>query len=313
VARVTGFVDEVTVDRGSLVRKGDLLMRLAAPDLTAQVAEAQARARGLDAQVAESRAKADAADATLARLTAASATPGAVAGNEVVQAQKAADAAHALQLALDESARAARAAADAAAAMQAYLRITAPFDGTITSRLVHPGALVGPSAGPVLTLEQMDRLRLVVALPEADAGSVARGDHMPFTVPARPGESFDATVARLAGSIDPKTRTMSVECDVSNPRHELAAGMYAQVSWSLRRAKASLLVPPSSIVTTTERSFVIRVRDGRAEWVDVAKGAAAGDLIEVVGRLQAGDEVVRRGSDEIHDRAAIAVRRTAAK
>jgi membrane fusion protein, multidrug efflux system len=308
-ARVTGFVEAVRVDRGSQVRKGELLVTLAAPEVAAQLAEAQARARALDAQAAEAKARAEAAGSTLSRLQAAATTEGAVAGNEVVQAQKAADAARASQGALEESARAAHAAATAAADLQAYLKITAPFDGTVTERSVHPGALVGPATGPLLVLEQQDRLRLVVAVPEGDVSWIGRGDRVSFTVPAHPGRHFDASASRLAGSVDPKTRTMAVELDVPNPERALASGMYPDVAWTLRRATPSLLVPPSSIVTTTERSFVIRITGGRAEWVTVAKGAAVSDLVEVTGALRAGDEIVRRGSDEIRDGSAVKTRR----
>jgi len=62
-----------------------------------------------------------------------------------------------------------------------------------------------------------------------------------------------------------------------------------------------LLVPKTAVVTTSERTFVIRARDGHAEWVDVKKGAADGDLIEVLGNLHAGDQVLRRGSDEVRE------------
>jgi membrane fusion protein, multidrug efflux system len=308
-SRVTGFVDEVRVDRGSQVRKGDVLATVVAPELTAQAAEALARARALEAQAAEATARLEAAESTLSRLQAAAATQGAVAGNEVVQAQKAAEAARSLQGALQESAKAAHAAADAARDLQSYLTITAPFDGTITERSAHPGTLVGPATGPIVGLEQQNRLRLVVAMPEPDVASVARGDGVTFTVPAYPGRSFQAEVSRLSGSIDPKTRTMAVELDVPNPQRVLAPGMYPDVVWTLHRAQPSLLVPPSSLVTTTERSFVIRVRGGLAEWVNVAKGQATGDLVEVIGALQAGDEIVRRGSDEIRQGSAVTTRR----
>jgi hypothetical protein len=60
-------------------------------------------------------------------------------------------------------------------------------------------------------------------------------------------------------------------------------------------------VPRTAVVTTTERAFVIRIRDGKAEWVDVREGEADGDLVEVKGNLKAGERVVQRGSDEIHD------------
>jgi multidrug efflux pump subunit AcrA (membrane-fusion protein) len=84
--------------------------------------------------------------------------------------------------------------------------------------------------------------------------------------------------------------------------------MYAQVEWPVRVSRASLLVPPSSIVTTNERQFVIRVNNGLAEWVSVTRGAPAGDLVEVLGPLRPGDLIVRRGTDELRQGARVAVR-----
>ena len=77
--------------------------------------------------------------------------------------------------------------------------------------------------------------------------------------------------------------------------------MYPTVKWPVRRSRAALFVPKTSVVTTTERIFVIRNKDGRAEWVDVRKGAADGDLSEVLGDLKAGDLVVRRATDELRE------------
>ena len=95
---------------------------------------------------------------------------------------------------------------------------------------------------------------------------------------------------------------MAVELDVANPRGQLAPGMYATVTWPVRGAKNSLVVPVTSVVTTTERTFVIRASNGAAEWVNVSKGPAAGpDTIEVVGPLRPGDQVVKRASDEIRE------------
>ncbi len=96
-------------------------------------------------------------------------------------------------------------------------------------------------------------------------------------------------------------RTMAVELDVSNTDGSLAPGMYPAVQWPVRKSRPSLLVPRTSVVTTTERTFVVRENAGRAEWVDVTKGAADGDLIEVLGNLRPGDKVVRRATDEIRD------------
>jgi hypothetical protein len=92
---------------------------------------------------------------------------------------------------------------------------------------------------------------------------------------------------------------MPVELDVQNPLRKLSPGMYADVAWPVRRVAPSLFVPASAIVTTTERIFVIRVRNGIAEWVDVRRGSTAGDRAEIFGNLKEGDLVVRRGTDEI--------------
>jgi hypothetical protein len=81
--------------------------------------------------------------------------------------------------------------------------------------------------------------------------------------------------------------------------------MYPTVKWPVRSAQPALFVPRTSVVTTSERTFVIRDHDGRAEWVDVKKGPIEGDLMQVAGDLRPGDKVVRRGTDELHEGAAI--------
>lgn len=314
-ARVNGFVERVSVDRGSTVTEGQLLITIVAPELAAQVAEAEGRVQAVESQRAEAEAKFLASQSTYERIKAAAATPGAVAENEVVIAEKSMDAARALVQALENSGRAARASVESLKDLESYLKVSAPFDGVITTRFVHPGALVGPAAGsaatPMLRIEANSRLRLVVSVPEADAGGIVKGARVLFTVPAYPDETFYGVVARLAHSLDSKTRTMPVELDVSNPDLRLAPGMYAQVQWPVRGTRSSVLVPSTSIVTTNERQFVIRVNNGVAEWVTVTRGTTAGDLVEVHGALRAGDLIVRRGSDELREGTSIQARETA--
>jgi membrane fusion protein, multidrug efflux system len=311
-ARVAGFVNVVNVDRGSIVKKGQLLVVLSAPELAAQRAEAEAKATGAESQLAEAQAKLASAEATFGRLKEAAATPGAVAGNELVVAEKTVDAAKAAVRAQENSGTAAKAAVRAIADLESYLKVSAPFDGTVTERLVHPGALVGPGSGamPLLRIEHNTRLRLVIPVPEAATAGIATGASVPFSVPAYPGQTFSGRVARISRSVDPKTRTMPVELEVANANRKLAPGMYADVKWPDRRRGPSLLVPPSAIAVTTERTFVIRVRDGRAEYVNISRGTPAGDLVEVFGPLNAGDEIVRRASDEIREGALLQVRKS---
>jgi membrane fusion protein, multidrug efflux system len=301
--RVIGFVKSVAVDRGSRVRRGEVLIVLEAPELAAQRAEAQSKLQGAEAQLATVHAKADADNSTYDKLKAAAATPGVVAGNDLVAAQKAAEADTSQIAAAQQSVEAARQALAAVGDMESYLRVTAPFDGVITERNVHPGALVGPASGagaaPMLRLVQEQRLRLVVPVPEHYATGITTGVAMGFTVAAYPGQTFSATVARISHTVDVQTRTMAVELDVDNTDGRLTPGTYCQVRWPIHRDTPSLLVPGSSVASTTARTFVIRVQNGRAEWIDVTTGLTTGKLIEVFGALQPGDQVAVRGTDEI--------------
>jgi RND family efflux transporter MFP subunit len=303
-ARVTGFVKTIAVDRGSRVRAGEQIAVLDAPELVAQKSEAQSKAQSAESQLAAIRSKAEANASTYEKLKAASATPGVVAGNDVVLAQKAVDADQGQIAAAQQNIEAARQALKAISDMEGYLRITAPFSGIVTERNVHPGALVGPTGGPgaatpIVRIVDSNRLRLVVPVPEAYTAGVTNGTTLTFTVAAYPGQTFAGAVSRISQSVDVSTRTMAVELDVNNADGRLAPGAFCQVRWPVRRTAPSLFVPSGSVAATTGRTFVIRVRAGRTEWVDVKTGLASGPLVEVYGDLKAGDEIAARGTDEI--------------
>jgi membrane fusion protein (multidrug efflux system) len=276
-ARANGYVASVLVDRGSEVKAGQLLATLVAPELRAQRAEAQAKLLG--------------DKSTQERLLAASHTPGAVAGHEIELATA---------MTLADQAR-----VESLRAMEQYLAIVAPFDGTITERNVHPGALVGPQAGPnappLLRIERTAILRLTVPVPENLVGAVSEGATATFTVRAYPAASFRGVTKRLSHSLDPRTRSMPVELDVDNMDRRLASGMFADVTWPVKRNEPSLFVPPSAIVQSTERTFVARIKDSVVEQVPVQRGATQGDLVEVFGDLQPGDLVAKRATEELRN------------
>lgn len=309
-SKVTGFIKTIRVDRGSRVRTGELMAELEAPELVAQRAEAQSKVQAVEAQLAAARAKADGDASTYDKLKAAAATPGVVAGNDLLLAQKALEADQSQIAAAQQTAEAARQALQSVRQMEGYLRVTAPFDGEVTERNVHPGALVGPNSGqgaalPMIRLVKADRLRLVVPVPEAYIAGVTQGTVMPFTVPAYPGRRFMGTIARVGHAVDTKTRTMPIELDVMNPDGTLAPGTFCQVQWPIRRPEPSLFVPSGSVASTTDRTFVVRVRDGKTEWIDVRTGLASGPLTEVFGDLRPGDAVAVRGTDEIKPGSAV--------
>jgi membrane fusion protein, multidrug efflux system len=309
--KVSGFVKWIGVDRGSPVKKGQLLATLTAPEIVAQKAEAEAKVLSADNQRIAGDAKLAADESSYQRLKAASATPGVISDDELETAEKNVEADRARVVSLRNTADAARASLRSAVEMESYLSITAPFDGVVTKRNVHPGALVAPANGSstqqsMLRIEEVSRLRLVVAVPEIYVAGVEKGAKVNFTVPAFPGRTFSGTVARMADSMDVSTRTMPVELDVWNPGLELAAGMFPAVSWPVRRSGDTLFVPQSAVARAADQSYVLRIRNGHAEQVDVKTGAAMGDLTEVFGELKAGDEVAVHPGDDLQPGAAVA-------
>jgi RND family efflux transporter MFP subunit len=302
-AKVAGYVDRVLVDRGSVVKQGDLLLELTAPEMSSQIAEAESRVQAGEADRLQAEAQLAAAQSTYDRLKQAAETPGAIAGNELIQAEKQVEAAKALLNSRQQAVKASEAAVRSRKDLLSYLKISAPFAGVVTERLVHSGALVGPgNDAALLVIQDVSHLRLVVSVPEEDVSGIVKGVRVQFQVPAWPERTFSGTVSRISGALDSKTRAMPVELDVMNRDGSLAPGMYPLVKWPIRPLRPALIVPRTSVVTTTERTFVIRNLNGKAEWVDVRKGAAAeGDLLEITGSLKAGDTVVRRASDEIHE------------
>lgn len=301
-AHETGFLKSIAVDRGSKVRRGEVLAELEAPELLARRAQAQAAYQGAQSQLAAAQAKVASDRATYERLREAAKSPGVVAGNDLDVAGRSVETGEAGAAALQEGVEAAKQALQAVAELESYLTIRAPFDGEVTARYVHPGALVGASgagATPIVRLQTVTRDRLVVAVPETASAGVAEGTMVSFTVPSFPGRHFQAPIARSAGAVDAKTRTMPVELDVRDEKGELAPGTFCDVEWPVRRGYPTLFVPATSVASNLQRTFVVRLKDNRAEWVDVKSGARTGNTIEVFGDLTAGDLVAVRGTDQL--------------
>jgi membrane fusion protein (multidrug efflux system) len=288
--KVNGFIREITVDRGSHVRAGQVLVLLTAPELNAQKEQVAGVLRATQARLIGDRA-------TYERLANAARTPGIVAENDVDVARQVASADEAQVASARQSVR-------SLSEQESYLRVRAPFDGVVTARNLHPGALVGPATGqaqvqPILQIVKDDRLRLAIAVPEADAQDVIPGQAVTFTVPGAPGRKFQAPIRRIAQALEARTRTMMVELDVSNADREIRSGEFATVKWPVRRRYPTLQVPSTAVANDQQRQFVIRIANGVATWIDVSTGMTDDDQIEVFGDLKPGDRVVRRATDAI--------------
>jgi RND family efflux transporter MFP subunit len=311
--RVTGFLESIRVDVGSRVRQGEEVMRLSAPELVAQRSQAESAMHAAESQLASAQARLASDQGTYGHLAAAAKTPGVVAANDVAVADQTVAADRGAVSAAEHNVSAAREALRSVAQMESYLRISAPFNGVVTMRNLHPGALTGPSSGqagaqPIVRIVDTNRLRLVVPIPEAEVGEMKEGQSVNFTVPSHPGEVFHAPIARIAHDIDVNTRTMHVELDVTNSGGKLAPGGFATVAWPVRRSSPTMFVPSTAITGDQQHSFAIRIRGGKAEWVNVQSGQTVNGDVEVFGDLRPGDQVVRTASDSIRNGQPLTVR-----
>ena len=302
--KVTGFMDMIRVDRGSRVHKGELIIRLSAPELVAQRAQAESALRAAESQLTTAQAKLTSDKGTYMHLVSAAKTPGVVAENDVMVASQTASADQGQVQSAENNVAAARETLRSVAQLESYLNIYAPFDGIVTTRNLHPGALVGPASGqsgtmPIVQIVDTGHLRLVVPVPEAYVGDMQAGQQVAFTVPTYPGQTFHAPIARISHNVDLNTRTMPVELDVHSADGRLSPGNFSNVQWPVHRATPTMFVPVSAVTNDQQRTFVERVRNGKAEWVDVVPGLSVSGNIEVFGDLKPGDEVIRNATDAI--------------
>src|SRR5580704_645619 len=241
LARSSGYIRKRYVDIGDRVTEGQVLAEIEAPELDQQIKQAQATVDQAKSTVQQAEAALDQgkANANLAHVTADRwanlLTKGVVSrqDNDTYQAQYQAQQSNVQ--ALEKAIAAAKsnvAAADANLArlnqLLAYQTVRAPFAGVITLRNVDSGVLVTEGSTLLFRIAQTDRLRTFLNVPQADAGSVRVGQKATLTIPDLGGRKFTGTVTRTANALDPATRTLLVEVQVSNESGLLLPGMYAQ-------------------------------------------------------------------------------------
>nr|WP_310587506.1 efflux RND transporter permease subunit [uncultured Dyadobacter sp.] len=299
--KVKGFVRTVNVDRGSVVRKGQILAQLEAPEVISELSQAKAQLNAAEAALHEITTRYQATALTYSRLMRTNRTEGAVSLNELDLAKARAATDSSAMAVAKGNVQAAKSFMETKTELSRYLTVTAPFDGIITERNISPGALVGPGEGgakPLFILEDNTKLRLTLAIPENISSAIPNKGEVSFTVPASPEKIYKAVYARSSRTLSEENRSMITEFDVSNRSNELKAGMYAQVQLNTARAGNTLFVPVTAVVSSSEQVFVIRDKAKKAEWVPVKRGIVVDTLVEVFGDLHDGEAIVKKASEE---------------
>jgi len=285
--KVNGFVKQLFADRGSIVKQGQLLAVLEAPEMESELQAANSR-------YLQAKENAEASKEKYERLKEAAKEPGSVSPLDLDDANS--------KMKADEAmAQSENSNVESVRTMQGYLRIYAPFDGMIIERNVSPGALVAPGKAtdqPMFILQDIHKMRLTVAIPEDYVDKVDLTQPVTFTFNAMPGKQFSAKISRSANALG-SMQQEAIEIDVLNQDGQLKPGMYAEVHIPMLSGAKSLLVPNNAIIRSTEHEYVITVRDGKAAMVNIKEGLASSDSTEVFGDLKPDDKIVLHGNDEI--------------
>ncbi|TRW98559.1 efflux RND transporter periplasmic adaptor subunit [Flavobacterium gawalongense] len=294
-AKVSSFVKELKVDIGSQVKKGQLLIILEAPEISSQLAAAQSRQLSQKAIYTASKS-------TFDRLFETSKIEGTISKNDLEQAAARKNSDYAQYLAT-------QAAYKEISIMKSYLEIRAPFDGIISARNVNPGAYVGPagkgSESPLFTLQQQVKLRLSVYVPELYTGYLKIGDELTFNVKSINNQTFNAKIARMSGALDSRLRSERVELDVVNKTKKLLPGMVAEVLLPLKAKDSNYVVPKSSVVTSSDGVYVLRVENNKTIKTPVQKGRELENRVEIFGNIPENSLLVKVVSEEIKDGTAV--------
>lgn len=272
---VAGVVTKMNVNIGDVVKKGQVLALIDAPEMTAQLASARAR-------VTESEKNLDPIRQRSQRVQKLAETQ--------VTSQQEADAARMEYTSALSAIERNKADAQRFGALVGYQRVVAPFDGTITRRAADPGAVVTAGQTPIVEIATAQRLKITIDVPQSASGDMQPG--RTFRVTARGTRApIEAPILRTAGAIDPLTRTLRVELEVP-PGSGILAGAYVTVQVK-QAATTALLAPAAALANgAAGPQLLVVTPDNHAQRRNVRIVRDLGRELEVEGEIHEGDPVV---------------------
>ncbi len=283
-AKVPGYLKSMNADKGDVVKKGQLLAVLDAPEVEQLFQQADA-----DYQIKQ---------VTFERMRNVwRENPDVIAKQDVDLAEAAAKATKHLR--------------DSRWSMLEYTKVFAPFDGTITARFADPGAFIPAATGsatqsiPFFTVMDLDTVRIYVSVPQEAALWANRGVPAVLTARELPGQEFRGSITRTTTVLDPSTRTLLVEIDLPNPNHRLRPGMFVAATLMLEEHPQALALLPAALVSDKTGTSVFVVEGGTAKLVAVKTGLDDGAWVEVLEGLQENTEVVVVGKTGLTDGQAV--------
>jgi RND family efflux transporter MFP subunit len=184
--------------------------------------------------------------------------------------------------------------------------VTAPFDGIVTARNVEVGALITAGSNTttpqLFTVARLDTLRIYVSMPQPLVPSMQPGQNAQVLVQEFPQRSFDGQVVRTANALDPASRTLLTEVQLSNRDATLLPGMYAQVKFVITRAHPPWLIPANTLVIRPDGPQVaVLGEDHKVHYQKVVVGRDYGTEIELVSGLSGAESLITNPTDDLSE------------
>jgi multidrug efflux pump subunit AcrA (membrane-fusion protein) len=316
-ARTNGYVKAWYHDIGAHVQKGELLAVIETPEL--------------DRQVNVARANLNTAEANLRLAHVTAQRYEGLRGTDAVS-KESIDTASQTESAQQASVISAQQSLNQVLELQSFERVYAPFDGVVTARNIDVGQLVdsgsnggtGSSSNPggnvntgataingpqeLFHMSSMDTVRIFVNVPDVYVSEARPGVKTNIDVPGYTGRVFKGTIVRTANAINLNTRTLMVEVDIPNRKHELLPGAYAQVHLQLPISHPALIIPVDTMLFRSEGLRVVTVdAQGRAHLQAITVGRDWGTRIEVLSGLTPQDRIINNPPDSITENEAVHV------
>jgi RND family efflux transporter MFP subunit len=321
-SQASGNLAEITVDLGSSVRSGQVIARIDQRELKLKVDQAEGTLHQAEARLGIKRGeKFDPQKQTDVRMAFAAlerarydlnasrslAESGDISKQQLDVYQKTVDQAEARYQAALENVRnleaiveEKRAALDLAKKQLSDTEIHSPISGVVKEKAASRGEYLQPGK-PIVTIVQIDPLRLRADIPEYAAASVQTGQTMTLTVEAFPQRTFTGRVLHIGPSLNEQTRALTVEAQVSNPNNLLRPGMFAKSTLITSKDATAIMVPRRAVQSIAGLTKVFVIDNGRAMERIVKIGTTDGDLVEVLEGVKTGETVATSNLDKLQD------------
>ena len=185
-----------------------------------------------------------------------------------------------------------------------FATLKAPFDGIITARFADLGSLATANTTKFLEITDFSTLRLQIPVTELETGLVTVGKPVKAQIDAFGAMPIEASINRIAYTLDPATRTMLTEADLKNPDLKLRPGMYAMSKIAVEKHEGATIIPVAALVMEKTNAFVFKLMEGKAIKTAVKLGFNDGMNVEVP-ELKIDDVLIVPGTAALTDKQAI--------